>query len=160
MNQVKIDQIKNTLALMERFEVWIARLYKECSEYLIEDQDFWMAMANSEINHAESINRMYELFSKNPDGYDIETPFKDIALVTAMDNRREDIEKIRNKTLTKAQILQIAKEIELTILESRYNTFLRSREKEYTELVERIVKETREHLKMLDNELVRQQALS
>jgi len=147
MDNSKIDKVKSTLELMEKFETWVARLYKECSQYLIEDEDFWMEMASSELKHGENIKRMFEIYSKAPEKFEIGRPFKDVIIREAMDNRAEDIEKIKNKSLTKANILGLSKEIELAILESRYNDFLISKDEEYTKLVESIVKDTREHLK-------------
>jgi len=154
MNDEKIEKIQNILNLMVSFEVWVARLYQNCAQYLIEDEDFWMEMASSELKHSENISSMLRIFLRKPEKFELGIPFKDIVLKTAMENRKEDLDKIKNKTLTKAQIFEIAKDIELTILESRYNDFLISKDEEYTSLVKSIVEETREHLKLLDNKLI------
>ena len=155
MQQGQLKSILDILEVMKELELAAAEFYRTCGEIWIIERDFWINMEQSELKHAQNIDLMIKVFSEKPEKFELGRPFKSPAIQTFISGVRSDIQRLRSRGLSKGKTLFVARDIERSILESRYMEIIRTNEPEFRTLMEQILLDTVTHQEWL-NEKMRQ----
>jgi hypothetical protein len=140
----------DVLKLMAENELAIAELYKTCALVWKEDSEFWLNLEKQEIKHANNINKMMEIISKKTEHFEKSYPFNIVAIKTIMSYVKNNIEKIREGKLPRINALSIARDIEQSLMENKYNEIVKTDDIEYQTLVKEIITETAAHKDHID----------
>ena len=152
------EQLKNSLDIlktMKELELAAAEFYRTCGEIWIIEKDFWIRMEQSELKHAQNIDLMIKISSEKPEKFELGHPFKRPAIQTFISGVKLDIQRLRSRKLSKGQTLFVARDIEESILESKYMEIIRTNEPEFHALMNQILSDTVMHKEWL-NEKIRQ----
>jgi len=148
-----IKSVKEILTAMAQYEEEISALYASCAERWPESDELWLTMSKDEVVHAERLRWLSRILEENPRQFEIGRPFNRIAINTAISGVKKHREEIKNGSYAPERAMAIARDIEQSILESRYMEFLKTSNVEYQETMKRLVEETGNHRKIIQQYL-------
>jgi hypothetical protein len=141
--------MSKTLDMMAEFEQIISEFYKCAGDLWEEDSEFWAGLAQAEVTHAEHIRKMTGILNKKPQEFELGRPLNMVAINTAISGVRNNIQRLKNGEFNKKQTLFISRDIEQSIIESKYAEILKTRNIEYQQLISEIAFQTEMHKKFL-----------
>lgn len=153
MNEIEKKNMVEVFNLLASIELALAKLYEACGKFWETDQEFWLSIARDKRGHAEYINQMSQIIAQSPDQFTLEKPFKPIFLQTAGQTAKIVIQKINNGQITKEEILNIAFDIEKSIIKAKYNDILKSQNSVYRDLADKLVTESITHQDMIQHRM-------
>jgi len=145
----EVQSLLNALNALRELESSIASLYRKCAEVWPEEKDLWQKLARDEDLHAQCGENMAGLVAKAPDSFQAAASFNPRAIRTFVKYVSSVAEKVDNRTVSRDKMLFIARDIEQAILEAKHISVVRSTDAEFQALVDRLVKETEAHRKVL-----------
>ena len=158
MEQEQLKSILDILKMMKELELTAAEFYRTCGEIWIIEKEFWINMEQSELKHAQNIDLMIKITSEKPEKFELGHPFKRPAVQTFISGVKLDIQRLRSRKLSKGKTLFVARNMEESILESKYMDIIRTNEPEFQTLMKEILSDTVTHKEWL-NEKMRQSNL-
>lgn len=144
-----IEKITTVLKSMIQYELSLSDFYMQCGNTWKEDQAFWQNLARAEVGHAENIQRMQEIILKKQEKFELGRPFNPIALNTAIAGIKDITGRLTSGAFSFEKILFTARDIEQSILESRYAEIVKTADLEYQTLMKGILSDTSEHKKII-----------
>lgn len=148
-----LDKIIQTLESMRQYELILSDFYKQCAETWSDHESLWLTLANAEIKHAENIQKMQEIIKKKSGSFTSGRPFNPVGINTAIAGIKEYTQKVGTKTLSYERALIIARDIENSVLESRYGEIVNTNDLEYKTLMKTILSQTAEHKKIIEEKI-------
>ena len=148
--------LRNTMHVLNKlseFEQTIAKFYEACGEQWTEDGSFWAGLSMMELQHSDNLIRIAGIVNAKPHLFEAGRPLNVVAIETTVAGIRANTEKLRKGELPKPMVLNICRDIELSILESRYVEFVKTRDVEYNTLMAQIIAQTVEHRKQIDRKI-------
>lgn len=146
-----IERITTVLEAMAQFELKISSFYERCADGSKEDAPFWMNLVQAEIGHANNMERIRKLLTEKPERFEAGRPFNLIALKTALSGIEHSAVLVAQGKVTRDGMLHMAKDIEQSLLESRYAEIVKTGDIEYQALMREIVTQTGEHRQMIQD---------
>ncbi|PKN18160.1 MAG: hypothetical protein CVU71_11635 [Deltaproteobacteria bacterium HGW-Deltaproteobacteria-6] len=153
MNVTDINKITKVLESMAQYELALANLYTRCAETWKEDQVFWKGLAHAEQRHAENIQKMQEIIIRKQNSFEFGRPFNIVALNTAMAGVNDNIKRVTEGAFSREKMFVIARDIEQSMLESRYAEIVKTTDIEYQTLMKDILSQTNEHKMMMQEKI-------
>ncbi|MHB9098249.1 MAG: hypothetical protein ACYC5X_10570 [Syntrophales bacterium] len=144
-----IEKVTGALEAMARFELSLSEFYRSCAEASEEDEIFWMNLAQAEINHAKNMERIKEILTNKRERFEAGRPFNLIAIKTALSGIEDSTTLVAQGKVTRDKLLFMARDIEQSILESRYAEIVKTGDIEYQTLMREIVTQTYEHRQLI-----------
>ena len=153
MNDIEKNEIIEVFNILANIELSFAELYEACGKFWDTDAKLWLSIAQDERNHVECINKMSQIIAQSPEQFTQEKPFKPIALQTLEHTARTVIKKVNSAKIAREEILNIALDIEKSIIEAQYNDILKTEHSGYRLLAEKLVTESYEHKDMIQQRI-------
>lgn len=154
MNADELPHVLDTLAALGDHETALAGLYDACGQTWSDDAVLWDDLAGSERGHAEGLTLMARIVAERPAAFELGRPFSAAAgrlQAEFVENRTGEV---RRGGMARRTGLLMAREIERSIIETRLNELLLTTERDYLEIVDRVVAETGDHYRLLQRELL------
>lgn len=144
------DKVFESLA---KNEVAVSHLYRAYAEKFPRYRDFWLDLANEEIEHSRWINK---LFSQTEDSvhFDADRFDKHVYQVT-LKHMEEKIDQAKNEKISFKDALSIALEIETGMLERGYFEVFEGVSTELKEILHNLAVETEEHTNRIRDRLAK-----
>lgn len=152
-----IPELLKVMNDMIRLEEAFADLYQECSEKFPEDQKFWIAICHQEKLHAKFIRELLDLVSANPAEFKFGRPFSAVAIKTILSNIQDLTEQVRSGKFDRKRALFRARDIENSVLETKYHEIVSTENLKFKEIIDRIMKDTSSHKNLLAAKIARSQ---
>ena len=147
---INLQATMTLLDSMQDCELAISELYRVFSiNCKSENREFWRLLNSQELIHAELVTKMMDLVAKTPDKYFPGRELKPMAIKLIISSVKTTIEDVKNRKLLDNNMFFIARDLENSLIENKYNEVLKSEIAEYKALVDRIAQETIVHRKML-----------
>ncbi len=153
MSNQSIESILETLDALGKNEMLIGKLYRECAELWPEDNEFWSSIEKEEYNHAQYVDEMKQILKKNPEEYKIDRGFNKTAAETVKKWIVELMDKVRKGKVSKLNMLHIVRDLEKSLLESKFHELLHSKNVAYNNFAKKITAETDQHLKKVQQKI-------
>ncbi|MFB3897671.1 MAG: hypothetical protein ACE14V_15370 [bacterium] len=153
MNERIKTEILDIFSKLANSELLFFELYSVCSKYWIQDAQFWLNIAQDEQHHVTYVNQMRELINQFPEQFSQEKPFNPISLISAGQMAKIVIQKINSSQINQEEILNIAFDIEKSILECNYDTMLQTQNERYLQLAHQLVVESNMHKEMIEQQI-------
>lgn len=134
---------------MVALEKALAELYLACSETFAEDSKFWLAICHQEELHAKLIGELASLVSSHPREFQFGRQFNTTAITTVMSSVKNSTEQVRNGHLDRRRALVMARDIENSVLETKYHEIVTTDNIEFKSILDRIMKDTSSHKNLL-----------
>jgi hypothetical protein len=153
----ELSRVLGTLAALGDHETALAGLYAACGRTWSDDAVLWDGLAASERGHADCLALMARIVAEQPAAFEIGRPFSAAAgrlQAEYVENRTREIE--RGGVARRTGLL-MAREIERSIIETRLHELLKTEERAYVAIVDRVVAETDAHSRLLERELAGRQ---
>jgi len=148
-----IEEMKKVLASLAQNERRISALYSACAAKWPEDRDFWLMLVSAEERHATMIESMVEILMRKPHLFESGRPLNTTAISSSMAWIQSNKDKLEDGSLTKKNLLIIARDIEQSILEAKFAEIVKGNDLEYSNLVREIVSDTLAHREMLNQKI-------
>ncbi len=145
--------ILDALKVMKEFELTLAELYRTCNSLWPEDEAFWKNLEQAEVRHAGTVEKMISILSEKPDIFEPHRLFKPAAVRTSISGIRGDIERLKRREIPKNKILFIARDLEQSIIESKYFEAVKGRDVEFQNMVEEMKIDTMTHRDELNKKI-------
>jgi hypothetical protein len=147
------EDILSVLGKMKEHELAMAEYYQVCSQVWSTEKEFWAEMEQSELRHANHIEKMIGSILKGPENFEWGHPFKLAAIQTATTGIKSDIQKLKAGGFTMYQTFFRARDIEQSILEMKYGEVIKTQSQEFQALLKEIVSETIDHRNQLGKKI-------
>jgi hypothetical protein len=135
---------------LREIELIVAGLYRHFSHSFPSDRIFWETLAGDEENHAAWISDLKTTLLRNGWSFEVGT-ISLAALNTSRLGIIRQIDRLRKGELGRRNAFFIARDFERTMIENRYYELIRSDNKDYRAVQDKIRKETEAHLQKLEN---------
>lgn len=148
MGLLHITGALEALRLIAELELALADFYQACAAEEGETQSLWQSLEQEERHHAENIHRMEDIIAARPAEFAPRRPFNTAAVQTFISYVRATAERVRSGELSRADsthLLTLARDMEQSVLESKYSEILQTTDVEYQGLMRQIVAETVAH---------------
>jgi hypothetical protein len=139
----------NMLEMLAELEGVISELYKTAGDLWEEDKDFWASLAQAESSHAEYIRKMAAILNRKPQEFEIGRPLAAAGIKTVISGVQNNIQKLKKGEINKKQILFISRDIEQSLLESKYTEILKTKDLDYQRLIHDVASQTETHKMLL-----------
>lgn len=154
-NVPELLQVMNDMVALEEA---LAALYLACSEKFPEDGKFWLAICHQEELHARYLAELAALISSHPHEFKFGRQFNAVAITTIMSSVRKLTDEIRQGQSDRKRALVMARDIENSVLEAKYHEIVTSDNVQFRETIDRIMRETTTHKKLLAAKVASNQA--
>ena len=145
--------ILDAMKVMKEFELTVAELYRTCNSLWPEDDALWKNLEQAEMRHAETVDKMISILSERPDFFEPNRLFKPAAVRTSILGIRGDIERLKRREIPKNKILFIARDLEQSVIESKYFEVVKGRDVEYQNMIEEMRIDTMAHRDELNKKI-------
>jgi rubrerythrin len=146
------EDAKNAAKVMDamaELELVISELYECAGERWEENREFWSGLAVAERSHADYLRRMAGILNGRPLEFEMGRPLATATVNTVMSGVKNLIQRLKNGEFNQKALLFLARDIEQSILESKYSEILKTKDVEYQKLVTEIVSQTEAHRQLL-----------
>lgn len=150
-----LQNILQVLTAFEKAELIMAGFYGVCAGKWPETKKFWRDIQSDEINHARTIKKLAAMINSKPDRFQAGRPFNPVAINTFINGIRANVERVRAGSISMANALFIARDIERSVIESKYGELVKTDDIEYNDAMSAIVKETQDHMSRFEGEIAR-----
>jgi len=148
-----LGEIKEVLTVMAEVEMTLARFYKTCGEIWPEDRAFWAHLVEQETQHARNILRMGKIIAQKTRLFEVHRPFNSAAMKTVLSGICANIERAKKGEFSRQRVLAIANDLEKSLIEAKYSEVFKTTDVEYQNLVNQIVKDTKNHQQIIARRL-------
>lgn len=148
-----LQNLTEVMTMMADTERLIAELYRNCAKQWEEDREFWLETVAEEEKHAQNIELMQRIVTEKPERFEIGRPFNKMAINTIRAGLKTQLERIKSGQFTREQILNVARDIEGSLIEKSYGDIVRTNDVEYRTLVKEIVTDTMNHKKYIEERI-------
>jgi len=149
MHPSDVKNAVNLFEVMAELELVISEFYKTVGETWKENETFWFGLSRQEVSHAENIRRMADILKSAPQQFEFGRPFNITTVSTVTSGVRNLIKRVKNGEYKEKAILFLARDLEQSIVETKYTELLRTTETEYNKMIKAIVSQTEEHKQAL-----------
>lgn len=156
---MKIAEVANVLQILEsigRLEVTMAEFYATCAEVWTADSSFWQSLQEEEHQHSQNIEKMAAIITRRQDHFELNRTFNPTAINTFIAYVNSMIQRVREQReprLEPAQVLAIARDMEQSIIEGKYNEIVKTKDAEYLGMIRGILADTLVHRNKIANRL-------
>ncbi|MBE7559428.1 hypothetical protein HS125_10925 [bacterium] len=143
-----IRDLSGALEILDRMkeaELALAEFYSDCAQAPNGDPDFWKGISEDERRHAASLEHMRQALADRPERFEIDRPFSLSEVKAFIDKVHNRHDRIRRQRPQERQLLELVRELEQSLLESRCTEFLSTRDKEFNHWARMLAVETRQH---------------
>jgi hypothetical protein len=155
MHAEELPGVLDTFAGLGDHEAALAALYAACGRIWHGDAALWDALADSERGHVTCLAAMARIVAERPAAFALGRPFSGAAGRLQASYAKDRAREVERGGMARRAGLLLAYEIERSIIETHLNELLRTEERGYLAIVERIVAETVAHCRLLERELRR-----
>jgi hypothetical protein len=145
MNKYQIDDF---FQILEKYELSIASLYETFASVLPESKNAWMAFADEEHLHAKWINTLYKYARDGKITFE-QTKFTSQSIKIAIDYIEGQKDKTLKEKLDLKQCLNIAINIEKSLLENAFFRVFKLNVPETQKIRARLEEATKSHIERL-----------
>lgn len=149
MKPMDLDSVLKTLEALADMEMVLSEFYKTCGDVWKEDEVFWSNLSQAEIHHAEYIRKIADIVKNKPEMFETARSLNITAINTVISGIKNNIQKLKNGKIEKKQAFFISRDVEQSVLESKYNEILKTTYIEYNTLLSEIMSETGTHKKLI-----------
>lgn len=154
MNQVNLEKLQDTLKILINLELTMGEFYKTCSRTWPEDEKFWKGIGQQELQHAKYLEKMSDMISTSPDKFVLGRNFNPLAINTVVSGIKKNMELIKSNALTKVKTLYLARDMEESALESKFDEIVKTEDLGFLEFASKIQVQTQKHKEALNTKIL------
>jgi hypothetical protein len=143
------DNVQKVLAALGDLELSMADFYDACGKAWPEDRSFWSNIAKTELHHAEHLIKMAKRLNDNPTVFETDRPISVVTIRTVMHGIRGNILRLEKGELTKERSFLLDSDMEMSILESKYEEMPKTTDAEYRAMMSEITAQTDTHHQLI-----------
>ncbi len=147
------QEILKILSLMSDLEFRVSELYAECARQYAENRQFWSDLSQAELGHEEALKKMASLYAEKPEEYRVARPFTAVSINTAIKWAKDRLEQLRSCPLPEEKMLFVARDLEASLLESKFTEYLATGNIEYNNFAASLKKDTQDHQRALTEKI-------
>ena len=145
--------ILELFGMMVKAELVIAKFYRTCAQIWEKDKKFWLSLEGDENLHAGNIRKMAKIVSEKFDLFESYRPFNPVAMKTMITGIENNIHRLKNEEISEGNVLFIARDIEHSLIECKYDELVKTNDMEYQTLVKKIVSQTLAHHNKIEEKI-------
>lgn len=146
-------EVLKILSLMSDLEFRVSELYAECAAQYAESRHFWNELSRAEVGHGEAIRKMMALYTEKPEEYRVERTFTAASLNAAIKWAKDRLEQLRSGHLPEEKMLFVARDLEASLLESKFTEYLATGNIEFNSFAASLTKDTQDHQRALTEKI-------
>jgi len=150
---MNLDHVLAVMETLTHAECAVEVLYKACASEWQEDREFWLHMASEEAKHGHNIEQMMAIVSSRPELFQAGRSFSIVAINAFIDGVRASIGRIEARDVTMLNMLCIARDIENSLIESKYSEIMKTKDREFLTLANEIDTDTLGHKRWINKKI-------
>jgi rubrerythrin len=152
MNPTDLASILDTLKIISRLELAMAEFYGACAEVWEAEKPFWLSLKQEELQHIQNLAKMANIVAQRQAQFERNRSFNAVAIRTFISYVETTTQRARTGQIPKpdlSHILAIARDMEQSILESKFVEIVKTGDVEYLTIVRKILADTAAHKKKI-----------
>jgi hypothetical protein len=154
MRPVEAQKTANLLEKMAELELVISEFYKCTGERWKENEGFWFGLSQEEVSHAEYLRKMADILKGAPQQFEIGLPLTIASVSEVISGVKNIIQRLKNGEFSEKGIMLLARDLEQSLLESKFTEILRTTNIKYNIMILEIESQTETHRQLLINKIV------
>jgi uncharacterized protein (DUF1919 family) len=146
----QFSQASQILDVLREIELVVAELYRRFSVSFPHDRVFWQDLSDEEENHAASVAELKNTLLKNGAPFEI-GKINLFVLTTYRQGIESIISRLQRGSIGRRDAFFIARDLERSLIERSFYNTIRSENKAYQLIQQKIQKETESHFQKLEN---------
>lgn len=146
-------EIQKIIGMMAEMETKISEFYRECGDLWRQEKDFWATLEKEEVSHAQSVRKMADILLSRPERFEENRPFNPVSITVALAGIQNNLQKLKEGQLKGLHLLFIARDMEQSLLETKWAELLKSKDMEYQNLLRAIESQTHFHKRKLEEKI-------
>jgi hemerythrin-like domain-containing protein len=142
MDQEDISKAKSIFEALKNVRSLVLEFYQVASEVEPEDKDFWKSLVYEEEARIRDIEKMSATIQEKPGNFEVGEPFRFDLCETATADIKRNIILLKNRELSKKDIFVIARNIEQSVLGTKYSEIVKTDDAEFLETAKEIISQT------------------
>ncbi|HJW76105.1 MAG TPA: hypothetical protein VJ787_10615 [Thermoleophilia bacterium] len=148
-------KVLDVLGCLRELELVLAEFYAVCRDAWPESDAFWTELLQGELRHATYLTDAVRFVEERPEVFITPRHVDERPVVEQTAYVRERLCQLWAERLGERAALIISRDIEQAIIGAKLYEFVRSEEPRYARLVDEVVSETREHARLVQEQLDR-----
>jgi len=140
--QKDLHAIQGILEMISEAELALGEFYRACALIAEDDGELWSVLEGEEKKHHAMVCRIVEMVTEKPDHFRLGRSFNEGALRAFVGWLREKTERMAVGETPAKDLLHIARDVEQSLIESRFCDAVQSDDVIFNELLNRIREET------------------
>jgi hypothetical protein len=146
-------EIQRIMGMMAEMETKISEFYRQCGDFWKQEKDFWASLEKEEVSHAQFVRKMTDIFLSRPERFEESRPFNPVSISVALAGIQNNLQKLKEGQLQGLHLLFIARDMEQSLLETKWAELLKSKDMEYQNLLRTIESQTHSHKRKLEEKI-------
>ncbi|MCB4791369.1 MAG: hemerythrin domain-containing protein [Elusimicrobia bacterium] len=142
MDQEDTSKIKAIFEVLKRFKSSFLEFCQASADVWVEDKGFWLSLAEEVQRHINDVDKMAVKVQERPGDFEIGEPFRFDVVDMFLSDIKKNIKLLKNKELSKKETLVIARNIEQSVLGTKYSEIVKTNDQEYLELAKEVISQT------------------
>jgi len=142
-----------TLTALAEFEQALAGMYAACGDVWTEDGPLFAKLEKAEADHAACMRRISRILKRNPERFSAGRPLTAAAARCQIDYVNARTDEFRSGDVARRTALLAMREIERSILETRFHEIVKTDDEDYLRLAGKLHDETQAHVDALEQRL-------
>lgn len=143
------EEMQRIMGMMAELEMKISEFYRQCGDLWKQEKDFWAGLEKEEVSHAQSVRKMAHILLARPERFEEGRPFNPVSIAVALAGIQNNLQKLKEGQLRGLHLLFMARDMEQSLLETKWGELLKSKDMEYQDLLQTIESQTHAHKRKL-----------
>ncbi len=144
MDNIELNKVREYFSAVAEAEAAVGEFYALCHEYW-PDEELWPKIAAEEAVHAGAVRKMLELVAKSPDSFAVLKPLSPTPVRLFIEGVKANAAKVRGMVYNKTNAMAVSRDLEQSIIESRYDQLLACADPAYKALAGGLTADSRVH---------------
>jgi hypothetical protein len=153
MDDEELGRALETLGSLGAHELALAELYATYGRVWADDGPLWSELAISERSHAESVRSLARIVAERPEAFSPARPLTAAATRLQAGYVVSRTREVASGAVSHRTALLTARDIESSLLETRFDELFATDDREYLSIAGGIVADTGTHYRLIDQRL-------
>lgn len=156
MNPADLTSTLESLKIISQLELAMAEFYRACAEAWEAEKAFWLSLEQQELHHIHNLAKMANILTQRQARFERNRSFNVAAVQTFISYVKTTTQGVQSGQLAKpdsSRVLTIARDMEQSILESKYAEIVKTSDVEYQTIVRKILSDTAAHKKGIEAQI-------
>jgi len=150
----RLTEVLKALELLAEAEIQVGAFYFACARVFPDEREFWRALSDAEVSHAQTIRKMAEMVEANPERYTAARPLDKTAVRVFIEGLKRNTVRVDRREFDLGRALKVARDTEYAVLEKKLGEIVETDDTEFASLYKVVNDQTDLHLASIERKIM------